>query len=60
MSDTLTINDLASFQQTPSARAIDPGPPSNPNPPPPPEATVKLQQEQSPHPYRGQSVNFTI
>ena len=60
MSDIVTISDLASFQQTPSARVRDSGPPSNPNPPPPPEANTKLQQEPSPHPFRGQSVNITI
>jgi hypothetical protein len=60
MSDT-SINDLSAFQQTPSARVRDPGPPVNANPPPPPAApAVKLQEEPSPHPSRGQSVNITI
>jgi hypothetical protein len=59
MSDTSAVSNL-SFQQTPSARARDAGPPTNANPPPPPEPTVKLQEEPSPHPTRGQSVNITI
>lgn len=60
MSD-VTINDLAAFQQTQSARVREAGPPANANPPPPPEApTVKIQQEPSPHPNRGQSINITI
>lgn len=64
MSDTLSnlggVNDLSAFQQTPSTRARDPGPPSNPNPPPPPQPTVKVQEEPSPHPFRGQAINITI
>lgn len=60
MSDMSTINELAAFQQTPSTRVRDPGPPANPNPPPPQEPTVKILQEQSPHPHRGQSINITI
>jgi len=60
MSDTSAVSNL-SFQQTPSARVRDPGPPSNANPPPPPPATiVRLQEEPSPHQNRGQSVNITI
>jgi hypothetical protein len=61
MSDTSAVNDLSSFQQTPSARARDPGPPTNANPPPPPPpSAAKVLQEPSPHPTRGQSVNITI
>jgi len=60
MSDLSTVNDLSSFQQTPSTRARDPGPPANANPPPPPAPTAKMQQEPSPHPFRGQSINITI
>ncbi|MCC6915208.1 MAG: hypothetical protein AB7H70_08045 [Rhodospirillaceae bacterium] len=61
MSDTSTINDLSAFQQTPSARVRDPGPATNANPPPPPpDPSKKLQQEPSPHPMRGQYLNFTI
>lgn len=60
MSD-VSINNLSAFQQTPSARVRDAGPPTNANPPPPPpEPTVKRQEEPSPHPQRGQSVNITI
>lgn len=59
MSD-VSINNLTAFQQTPSARVRDAGPPSNPNPPPPPEPTVKRQEAPSPHPQRGQSVNITV
>ncbi|MGE3332482.1 MAG: hypothetical protein AB7I36_02475 [Rhodospirillaceae bacterium] len=60
MSDTSTINDLSAFQQTPSARVRDPGPAVNANPPPPPDPSKRLQQEPSPHPTRGQNINFTI
>lgn len=61
MSDASTINDLAAFQQTPSARVRDSGPPVNANPPPPPpDPSKRLQQEPSPHPARGQNINFTI
>ncbi len=60
MSD-VSINDISSFQQTQSARVRDPGVPVNANPPPPPpDPSKKLQQEPSPHPTRGQNVNFTI
>ena len=59
MSD-VSINNLSSFQQTQSARVRDPGPPTNAPPPPPPAPTVNRQEEPSPHPQRGQSVNITI
>ncbi|MGE4062158.1 MAG: hypothetical protein AB7E79_02215 [Rhodospirillaceae bacterium] len=57
--DEPVVIDIAAFQHTPSTRARDPGPPSNPNPPPPAPA-VKYQEEPSPHPYRGQTINFTV
>ncbi len=53
-------NELSSFSQTQSPRVKDPGVPVNANPPQPPAPPVRLQDEPSPHPFRGHNLNTVV